>query len=133
MVKSMYYRIPVGDILIRQGHDRIPIAEHAYHQALVKRDGRLYEKVINKSPVQQSKKSGTWKGFRKLKRRIERDGYQHKRSDPITMKFAENGRPYVSHGRHRIVLLRYIHGADSRVTVKMKNGVGEVIGISRVS
>ena len=120
------------DILIRSGSDKFPIDRHAYFQALVKGNGKLYEKQINKSPHQKRKKSGSWKEFLKLKNNIQDNGFKPHKS-PMLIKFPQDESPYVTHGRHRITLLRHIYGPKSVLTVKLRDGTryGEVMKVSK--
>lgn len=127
MDKQFYY-IQISDVLIRQNEHKYPIHKHDYYQALVNNDSKLYEKQINKSKWQKEKKTATWKHFLQLKESIQTNGYIPGNS-PIIIKFKHN-KPYVSHGRHRIVLLMYIYGPELNLVVQMNDGIGKVVDIS---
>ena len=128
MDKQFHY-IQISDVLIRQNDDKYPINEHAYYQALVNNDRKLYEKQVNKSKWQKEKQSATWQHFLQLKESIQANGYIPDKT-PIIIKFKNNRMPYVSHGRHRIVLLMYIYGPELKLVMQMKNGIGKVVNIS---
>lgn len=127
MGKSKIYQLKLSDVIIQHGKDKYPIDQSAYYQALISNDGEIYENEVNKSKHQRRKDSGTWKGFLKLREKLIKHGYYPSIS-PILINIKK--KPYVSHGRHRIVLLMHIYGPKLKLVLQIKNGVGEVIDLS---
>lgn len=130
MVKDQVFQIKMGKVMIRQGSDKFPIDKHTYYKSLLTGDGRLYEKYVNKSTYQRKKKTASWREFSKLTSKIKHEGYDPRKS-PVQISFRKNEKPYVSHGRHRIAILRYIHGPKSTLVVykKEKEQTGKVMKV----
>lgn len=120
--------IKINDLLIKDHDDKYPINEHIYYKALRINNGKLYEKKTNKSKRQKVKKSATWKEFNKLKDNIKYNGFKLNKS-PLIIRF-DKDKPFVSHGRHRITLLRYLYGKNLSFLVQIKNRIGKIVDLN---
>ena len=94
----------------------IPITKHPYYLSLKYKDKTIFNEYLNHvSPRQRNKSSGTWKGFKSLKRTLGKHFDYSK--DPIHIRHhvcMGNG------GRHRICIMAYLN-IDYKVTLN-KNG-----------
>ena len=121
------HQIKIGDLIIIHKKKKYSIDQYGYYQALVENNRKLYEKEVKKSRHQGIKKTGTWRGFLQLRDKILARGYQPSKS-PILINI--NKKPFVCHGRHRIVILMHVYGPELNLHYRVRNGVGEVVDIS---
>lgn len=110
-------RIRVGDLEVKCYKGVKKIREHPYYISLKYNCRNTYENYVNKSYIQREKESGSWRGYNKLKNKVEKLGFIYNRQDGIIVE-REEGKWRVCHGRHRACILRYLYGRECVIVVK---------------
>lgn len=108
--------LKLDDITVKIHHDNVKITKHPYFLALRHDDSNTYQKFIQQKKYQKNKASASWMGFNQLVRKIHQEGFRFNPNDPISLK--KKGTWVVTHGRHRICILRYLYGKNATITIK---------------
>jgi hypothetical protein len=119
--------IKLSDILVFEqiSSKYINIEEHIYFITLDKNNPNMYHNYINILTRQREKKTGNWQGFKELYKNIKKNGFDFKNNESIIIKNINNNYCCL-HGRHRICMMKLIHG-DNILIVLKNNRVQQII------
>jgi hypothetical protein len=112
----MYIFIKINKVNIRTGNKVISILEHPYYKSLKYRSKEIYENFIQRNFRQRMKKTGNYRGFRELYKKIKKEGFD-KNSESIIISY-KNGKYVCEHGRHRMCMLYKIYGKKLILKIK---------------
>lgn len=109
--------LDIKELKIRARKNHIKITDHPYYQCLSRQNGNIYENYVNESKHQQKKKTGDWHGYNRLVQKIKEEGFIYKKDDTLLIKYKHDDW-YVTHGRHRACILRYLYGKKIKFVLK---------------
>lgn len=110
-------KIRIGNIKVRARGEHLKLNYHPYYISLKRNDKNEYEKYCNKSKHQRAKESGDWNGYLQLVKSIKNKGFIFDIKHPVIIKYKRD-HFYVTHGRHRMCILRFLFHRNSIVQLK---------------